>query len=104
MLKQIIKNCKLGPEVDGKYSADLFVDRAKSLLEWHRKLEDEGRGKPWFIYLSFQSVHSPLQVPNNFKKNICQYKDSSRYIYSAMVSSLDHSVAKVSIFDRDKTS
>ena len=58
-------------------------------------MEESGNGKPWFTYLSFQSVHDPLQVPHIYKKNVCQYRDSSRYFYSAMVSSLDHSVDRV---------
>ena len=94
-----------------KYSADLFVNRATSIFEEQKKLEQAGGSQPWFIYLSFQSVHSPLQVyqtlsiyrslksplqvPKNYKENICRYKDSSRYFYSAMVSSLDHSVERV---------
>ena len=81
-----------GPEVVGKYSADLFVNRAKAVFEEHKALEDAGKGKPWFTYLSFQSVHDPLQVPHTYKQNVCQYKDTSRYFYSAMVSSLDHSM------------
>ena len=36
-----------------------------------------------------------MQVPSIYKDNVCQYKDSSRYFYSAMVSSLDHSVERV---------
>ena len=84
-----------GPEVDGKYSADLFVNRALSIFAEHKKMEESGSGKPWFTYLSFQSVHDPLQVPHIYKKNVCQYKDTSRYFYSAMVSSLDHSVDRV---------
>ena len=44
-----------GPEVVGKYSADLFAKRAKSLIKKHN-------GQPWFIYLSLQSVHAPMQV------------------------------------------
>lgn len=84
-----------GPEVNGKYSADLFVKRAVSIFHQHRKMEESGRGRPWFTYLSFQSVHDPLQVPHNYKKNVCNYKDTSRYFYSAMVSSLDHSVDRV---------
>ena len=84
-----------GPEVNGKYSTDLFVNRAKAIFEEQRKLKDQGSGKPWFTYLSFQSVHDPLQVPYTYKKNVCQYKDNYRYIYSAMVSSLDHAVDMV---------
>ena len=47
-----------GPEVLGKYSADLFVNRAKAVFEEHRALEEAGKGRPWFTYLSFQSVHT----------------------------------------------
>ena len=71
------------------------MDRTLSIFAQHKKMEDEGNGKPWFTYLSFQSVHDPLQVPHIYKKNVCPYKDSSRYFYSAMVSSLDHSVDRV---------
>ena len=33
-----------GPEVLGKYSADLFVNRAKAVFEEHRALEEAGQG------------------------------------------------------------
>lgn len=56
--KLAIKKC-LGPEVDGKYSTELFVNRANALIEEHKDGE-----KPWFTYLSFQSVHNPIQVSN----------------------------------------
>ena len=55
-------------------------------------MEEAGKGKPWFTYLSFQSVHDPLQVPHSYLQNVCRYKDNSRYFYSAMISALDHAV------------
>ena len=84
-----------GPEVDRKYSTDLFVNRAKAIFEDQERRRETGTGKPWFTYLSFQSVHDPLQVPHSYKSNVCRYRDQSRYFYSAMVSSLDDAVGRV---------
>merc|ERR1719500_1243277 len=93
------ENILRGPEVQGKYSADLFVQRAQTIFLAQQKARKSGRGaddmKPWFTYLSFQSVHDPLQVPHSYKQNVCHYKDQFRYFYSAMVSALDHSVDQV---------
>ena len=55
-----------GPEVDGKYSTDLFVNRAKAIFQYHKENDLKGNEKPWFTYLSFQAVHEPLQVINNY--------------------------------------
>jgi len=84
-----------GPEVEGKYSTDLFVNRAKAIFKEQKRIDKQGKRKPWFTYLSFQSVHEPLQVPHSYKQNVCHYKDLPRYFYSAMVSSLDHAVDRV---------
>ena len=58
--EQILK----GPEVIGKYSADLFVNRAKAVFEEHKALEDAGKGKPWFTYLSFQVIFFVISILN----------------------------------------
>lgn len=59
-----------GPEVQGKYSADLFVQRAQTIFKAQQIARKSGRGaedmKPWFTYLSFQSVHDPLQVSSPY--------------------------------------
>ena len=62
----IVWLCVPGAEVEGKYSTDLFVNRAKAIFEEQKRKDAQGKGKPWFTYLSFQSVHEPLQVSNNF--------------------------------------
>ena len=60
----VVHKNNVGPEVEGKYSTDLFVNRAKAIFKEQKRIDKQGKRKPWFTYLSFQSVHEPLQVPN----------------------------------------
>ena len=71
------KNLFTGPEVEGKYSSDLFASRAKRLIKKHKT-----DGKPWFTYLSLQSVHDPIQVLE------CSY----RHDYLRPMRSIDSSI------------
>ncbi|XP_034468516.1 arylsulfatase I-like [Hippoglossus hippoglossus] len=72
---------------DGKYSTMLFTQRARKILESH-----DPAGRPLFLLLSLQAVHTPLQPP---KPYIYPYRDMAnvaRRKYAAMVSTVDESV------------
>ena len=80
-----------GPTNDtyGKYSAHLYVDKTKEVIDKHNK------SNPMFLYIAFQSVHSPLQVPESYTKNYSHINDISRRSYAGMVATLDEAVRNI---------
>uniref|UniRef100_A0A672JR39 Sulfatase N-terminal domain-containing protein n=1 Tax=Salarias fasciatus TaxID=181472 RepID=A0A672JR39_SALFA len=75
---------------EGKYSTTLFTQRARKILESH-----DPNGRPLFLLLSLQAVHTPLQPPKSY---IYPYRDMAnvaRRKFAAMVSTVDEAVRNV---------
>ncbi|XP_068605317.1 LOW QUALITY PROTEIN: arylsulfatase I-like [Brachionichthys hirsutus] len=75
---------------EGKYSTNLYTQRARKILETH-----DPAGKPLFLLLSLQAVHTPLQTPKSY---IYPYRDMAnvaRRKFAAMVSTVDEAVRNV---------
>ncbi|XP_064099361.1 arylsulfatase B-like [Macrobrachium nipponense] len=62
---------------DGVYSTHLFASVAEDIVR-SRKPQD-----PLFMYLAFQSVHSPVQVPQNYSQIYEHIQDQDRRNYLA---------------------
>lgn len=75
--------------MNGTYSAEIF---AKSSVEVISKADPN---KPLFLYLPFQSVHSPVQVPKKYEMMYPTIKNAMRRKYCGMVSAMDEAVGKV---------
>ncbi|KAK2142403.1 hypothetical protein LSH36_961g00078 [Paralvinella palmiformis] len=64
---------------NGSYSAHVFADRAIKLVRQHALYNID---QPLFLYLPFQSVHAPLQVPKHYEKKYSFIKNLPRRTYA----------------------
>ncbi|XP_046553561.1 arylsulfatase I-like [Haliotis rubra] len=76
-------------DVQGEYSTYVFVKRAIDIIMNHDK------SKPMYLYLPFQAVHGPLQVPAKYSDRYSHIHDLNRMVYSGMVSALDDAVYNI---------
>ena len=56
---------------------------------------DRHQDKPFFLYLAYNAVHSPLQGKQEDMQRFKEIKDVHRRIFAAMLASLDDSVGKI---------
>lgn len=71
------------------YSVFVFNDRVEQIIEQHDKQ------KPMFLYIPFQSVHSPLQVPTKYQAPYQYMKNHNRKVYAGMTSCMDEAIGKI---------
>lgn len=76
----------------GQYSTHLFAEKAVEIISRHSHSEDN---KPLFLYLPFQAVHAPLQVPEAYMEPYANITDKARRTYAGMVSCLDEAVGNI---------
>lgn len=67
------------------YLTDVFADKAVDFI-------DENKKNPFFIYLSFNAVHSPFEAKDS---DIALFKNTSRPTLAAMTWALDRAIGKV---------
>lgn len=70
------------------YMTDYLGDEAVRVI-------DANRNRPFFMYLSFNAPHTPLQALKSDYDALPQIKDHRLRVYAAMIRSLDRNVGKV---------
>jgi len=78
----------------GNYSTHIFTREANRVIKQHSINEP---GKPLFLYLAYQAVHRPLQVPDeyvNMYANENQWSNNKK-IYAGMVTAADEGIAAI---------
>ncbi len=75
------------------------VDESEYLTRaWTRealRFIEKSRNRPFFLYLAYNAVHSPMQAPKKLVANFDHIEDIHRRIFAAMLTSLDRSVGRI---------
>lgn len=74
-------------ELDG-YLTDVLGREACDFIDRHRE-------QPFFLYLAFNAVHTPLEAPPSASATLSQISDPERRTYLQMLASLDDTVGAV---------
>ncbi|SHK01107.1 arylsulfatase B [Rubritalea squalenifaciens DSM 18772] len=77
-------------EVRTPYLTDWFTLEANDFIERNSKAE-----KPWFLYLSYNTPHSPMQAKDEDLAKFSHIKDKTRRIYCAMQHNMDTNIGTI---------
>merc|ERR1711892_799910 len=92
-------------DYQGVYSTTAFRRRSKDIIAdvaEERELNVYENYKPFFLYLSFQATHAPLQARAEVLAKIPQTGNPARDIYKAMVLDMDLAIADIVKTLKDK--
>ncbi|HVJ47196.1 MAG TPA: arylsulfatase [Luteolibacter sp.] len=73
---------------DEGYSTELIGKEAA------KRIRERDKAKPLFLYVPFNGVHSPFQVPERYLSLYPQF-EGNRRIYAAMITALDDAVGEI---------
>jgi arylsulfatase A-like enzyme len=74
--------------LDG-YTTDLFTDEALGFM-------NRNAAKPWFLYLAYNAVHTPLEIAEKLKSRIpASVTDENRRGYLSLLLGLDDAIGRI---------
>lgn len=75
------------PVNEHRYLTDAFGEEAAAFIE-----REHQSSQPFFLYLAFNAVHSPLQAIEKYTARFPQITDQKRRTYAAMLSAMDDAI------------
>ena len=82
---------------NGMYSTNLFTKAIEDAIDSH----DEDK-KPFFVYGAYQSVHTPLEVPDEYVERCSSISDQNRKTFCGMMQALDEGVKNITTLLQEK--
>jgi arylsulfatase A-like enzyme len=75
-------------KLDG-FATDVFTDEAIAFMK-------RNKGDPWFLYLAYNAVHTPLEISEKLKDRVpADVKDPARRGYLALLIGLDDAIGRI---------
>jgi arylsulfatase A-like enzyme len=91
--KDILRGTR--PVEEKEYLTDALGREASAFIDQHAH-------EPFFLYLAFNAVHTPMQATDKYLDRFPNIKDKQRRTYAAMLSAMDDAIGKVLAKLRDK--
>jgi arylsulfatase A-like enzyme len=76
------------PVDEAEYLTDAFGREAVAFVDRHKS-------QPFFLYLTFNAVHAPLQSPAKYLSRVEKIGDERRRTFAAMLTAMDDNVGKL---------
>lgn len=85
---QIVRGAE--PVVEKEYTTHAFAREAMDFLA-----RQKGSAQPFFLYLAFNAVHTPMEAPDDYLARFTNIGDKKRRTYAGMLSAMDDDVGRV---------
>ena len=69
------------------YLTDVLTDRAVAFIK-------REKSRPFFLYLAYNAVHTPMQAPDKYLSRFKGIADEQRRTYAAMLSAMDDGIGR----------
>lgn len=92
---QLLRNHDKPTEIRTPYLTDWFTLEALDFIKPQQDVPAEEVTQPWFLYLSYNTPHGPMQAKEEDIAKFAHIHDKTRRIYCAMQHCMDVNIGKI---------
>ena len=83
-----------GPILDGRKPAEPIGYLTEELADRAVHFIEQNRARPFFLYLAFNAVHTPMHATEKYLTRFAHIADEERRTYAAMLSAMDDGIGR----------
>ncbi|MEW4564923.1 sulfatase [Bremerella sp. JC770] len=92
---RLLINHESPQEIRTPYLTDWFTLEAIDFIQAQGKAKDLSAEQPWFLYLSYNTPHGPMQAKPEDIEQYAHIHDKTRRIYCAMQARMDQNIGQI---------